>query len=84
MGYAARFYPQEWDNGELYAAEPYSGIDWPLTDDEAAVAIGDWTDTGDLSFLRKHPGAPAAVKEWPGPFCIRIIAPDGLEVPYLV
>ena len=77
MGYLARFFPQERERDGV-------PIDWPLTDDEAAIAIGDWTASGSLDFLREHPLAPATVKDWTGPFCIRVIAPDGLEVPYLV
>lgn len=78
MGYKARFFPQAWINDYAVDIDADGETDWNLTDAEAAQALSEARrPCPDLDYLREHADAPTWVREYPGPFRVELIGPDG-------
>lgn len=81
MGWKARFVPEAWINDYAVEVDSEGETDWDLTDDEALKILPEAQSTGaDLDFLRDHPGAPQWVRNWHGPFTVRLVNPDGFTI----
>ena len=77
MGWTARFIPQMWVNDYAVDVDPLSETNWEITEQSAAEALDRERRGVDWDYLRDDPAAPEWVREWPGPFVVELISPDG-------
>lgn len=81
-GWQAEFSPEAWINDYAVSVDPAGETTWKIDAAEAAQCFQNTATPGtdviaNRDALREHPNAPQWVKEWSGPFEIRLINPDG-------
>lgn len=78
LRYVAHFQPEAWVNNYAIAVDDEGEDTWDVTDAVAAIWDEpfdlDETRTDDDDVLKTHPGAPAWVRDWSGPFTIEVQA----------
>lgn len=81
--YIATFYPQQsirWLGGDCYPADPQGDTDWDCTDylnanyplSEIELIINDGIGSELTDSVRDDPAAPEWIREWDGPFEVRV------------
>jgi hypothetical protein len=77
MDWKAKFIPQAWVNDNAVTIDAYDVDTWDIAEKDALAAIETARGGGDWDYLRDTPDAPHWVREYPGPFQVEIVAPDG-------
>lgn len=84
MRYIATFFPQmtaQWLGDDCYPADPQGDTEWDTTefflseaytDRERADILNDETGSELTDSIREDPKAPEWVREWTGPFEVRV------------
>lgn len=66
-----RFFPEAWQNDYAVPVDPEGETVW-FVSERTADRIRDLPERGDLDFVQFDAFAPQWVREWAGPFTIRL------------
>lgn len=72
-----QFVPQMWVRDNAVEVDFTGPNTWPISDAAVAEAFEAARAGSDWDYLRDDPSAPFWVREWPGPFYVELVSPDG-------
>ena len=80
MAWKAKFIPQMWVNDTAMDVEAFGDTTWNIDDEIVALARRSANRGADWDFIREDDNAPRWIQEWPGPFEVELVRPDGTSL----
>jgi len=80
MTWKAKFVPQMWINDDAVSVDALGDTTWEIGDEIVALAKRSAIRGSDWDYIREDDNAPQWVQDYPGPFEVELVRPDGTAV----